>query len=329
VAVALWSRTRDVTPGGLSGAFERRELVVGTMLRGTLHVVSAREHPIYARTAEAAGAAWMGSAAQVRAPARAFADSAARSGEELAAWIEAAIARGELAFEPGELAHQRTYKWRPVLRALSAGPLVRVPAGGHWGGSRTPADYLAAPAAPESANIEASLDVVVGCHLRAFGPAAAEDIAGWLGMQVPPVRATLTRIESALVAYEDGAGRPLYDLAAAPRPDPNTPAPVRFLPKFDSALLAYAPAHRSRILPDEYREQVYVRANLQVLASFLVDGMVAGTWSVDEKRKKAVLSISAFGHLDPAARSAVTEEGELLVRFAYPDASDHHVVIGP
>src|SRR5207248_10389216 len=77
---------------------------------------------------------------------------------------------------------------------------------------------------------------------------------------------------------EDERGRRLFDLADAPRPHPETPAPPRLLPWFDNVVLAYAPANRGRILPDAYRDRVYVRANLQWLPLLLLDGMVAGTW---------------------------------------------------
>ena len=113
----------------------------------------------------------------------------------------------------------------------------------------------------------------------------------------------------------------------APRPDAELPSPVRFLPEFDSAQLAYAARRRQRILPDAHREKVYVRANLRVLPTFLVDGMMAGTWSVDERRREATLTLQPFEKLSRTARAALTGEAERLLRFSRPAARAFHVAI--
>jgi len=157
--------------------------------------------------------------------------------------------------------------------------------------------------------------------------AAAEDVAGWIGWRTPQVREALRRLGPELVSFEDEAGRALYDLPDAPRPDPGVPAPVRLLPWFDSVLLAYAPKHRSRILPDAYRDRVYVRANLQWLPTFLVDGLVAGTWSIQAGRREATLSLQPFAALAAPARKALVEEAERLVRFVRPAVATHHVAV--
>jgi hypothetical protein len=98
-----------------------------------------------------------------------------------------------------------------------------------------------------------------------------------MGWNSSRVRAAFDAME--LERFQDERGRPLYDLPGAPRPDPETPAAPRLLPWFDSVILAYAPQNRSRVLPDEYRDRLYQRANLQWLPAILVDGMVAGSWS--------------------------------------------------
>ncbi len=105
------------------------------------------------------------------------------------------------------------------------------------------------------------------------------------------------------------------------------PAPVRLLPWFDSVLLAYAPRHRARILPDAYRDRVYVRANLQWLPTFLVDGLVAGTWSIEAQRRKATLSLRPFSWLERPVRDLLLEEAERLLRFSHPAAVAHQVVV--
>jgi hypothetical protein len=330
--VALWSRLRNFKAEDLYGALERRELVVGTLLRGTLHLVSAREHPHFAKVVEDSGANHslrsskqpFAQMARLRSELRAYAGSIPRSADELPVFMEEWIARNPGNLDEKEITLQRNYKWGPFRRTSD---FVRVPAGGRWD-ERAPGAFLAAPrpagAAPSS---EEALDAVIRCHLRAFGPASADDVADWIGWKTPPVRAALERLSPDMALFKDEAGRALYDLPVAPRPDPEVPAPIRFLPEFDSVQLAYAAKRRQRILPDAHRDKVYVRANLRILPTFLVDGMMAGTWSVDERRREATLTLQPFEKLPRSARTAVVEEAERLLRFSQPAAKAHHVVV--
>jgi len=128
-----------------------------------------------------------------------------------------------------------------------------------------------------------------------------------------------------LERFRDEAGRLLYDLEASPRPSAELAAPVRYLSWFDSLLLAYAPPHRGRILPEPYRAAVIRTANLQVLATFLVDGMVAGTWEVEAGRRLATLVVRPLGRIERTAKKALEDEGERLVRFLRPEAGSHGV----
>ena len=96
-----------------------------------------------------------------------------------------------------------------------------------------------------------------------------------------------------------------------PLPDGDTTAPVRFLPKWDSSLLAYAPPERTRILPEKFRSTV-IRKNGDVLPTVLVDGFVAATWNVDRKRG---LEVEPLRRVTKAERTEIDEEGERLVEF--------------
>ena len=154
---------------------------------------------------------------------------------------------------------------------------------------------------------------------RAFGPAAAEDVAGWCGARVPAVRRVLEGTDG-LERLTDEAGRALYDLPDAPRPGPEVDAPVRLLPAFDSALLAYAPRHRGRILPERHRGAVYEPRNLKLHATFLVDGLVAGTWIAGVRRREATLTLAPLQTLTTAVRRALSEEGERMLAATQPEA---------
>jgi Winged helix DNA-binding domain len=331
VSVALWSRLHGVSVEELQQAFAQGRLAVGNLLRGTLHAVSARQHTAYAVVVAESGVNdWRRTEAQqpldlgaLRAELAAFAGSTPRSADEMIERIEAWVA-GQSVLDEQELARQRAYRWRPLLASM---PFSKVPSDGRWSGGRTPVAFFASAAllgalpSPGEA-----LDAVVRWHLAAFGPAAAEDVAAWIGWRTAPVRAVLEGAGTELRRFQDEAGRTLFDVPSAPRPDPDLEVPVRLLPWFDSALLAYAARHRRRILPDAYRDMVYMRANLQWLPTVLVDGMVAGTWSVDLRRREASLTLKPFEPLARPVRTALTEEAERLVRFMKPDAASHAVL---
>ena len=328
--VALWSRVRGFAAEDLYSALERRELVIGILLRGTIHLVSAREHPDYARIVEESGANdWRRTSAELtpetarlRTEILAYMESA-RSREEVAGFIESWLAAHPGAIDAAEAEVQRAFQWRAFYRWSA---LVRTPADGQWG-AKTPEALLAAPL-PPAPDPEAALTAVILRHLRAFGPAAAEDVAGWIGLGTPRVRAALERLAPELVRFEDEDRRTLYDLPEAPRPDPGVPAPARFLPSFDSTLLAYASKGRARarIVPEACREPIYARGNLRILPTFLVDGKVAGTWSVEVRRREATLTLTPCVPVARAARKPLVEEGERLLRFSHPKAKAHQVV---
>jgi hypothetical protein len=326
---ALAARVHGFRAEALYRALAAGDLVVGTLIRRTLHLVSTREHPTYAAVADAAGVnTWRraGGAAvtgALRNDLLTFAEQT-RTGEQLAAFVEARIGADPNLLDGDELAVQRRYNWRPFYTWTA---LVRVPTDGVWS-ARVPAAYRAAPVGqPANGGPDAALAAAVRCHLRAFGPAAADDIATWLGCGTTPVRRALTRLEPGLETVTTTTGRTLYDLPGSPRPDPDVPAPVRLLPAFDSTLLAYAHKHRQRILPDAYRDAVYGRANLRIRPTVLVDGLVAGTWSVDAKGRWTRLTVTPFGPLDTATRDAVTAEGERLLRVTHPAAAEHQVTM--
>ena len=325
-AVALWSRVEGFTPDALHAAMEDGSLLNGLVHRGTVHLVSAREHPMYAGVFEGSGNAvpW-----RTKAERGADADELLRAvreaatGEALTSGDVAEIAEAWVAKHPGaipeeELAHQRKSGWRPLLRC---GDLVRVPSSGTWG-TKAPDAVTAAP--ERKMQPDRALRDVVLAHLRAFGPAGADDVAQWIGWNVGPVKAALEEADG-LEELED-AKRTVYDLAAAPRPDGDTEAPVRFLAAFDSVILAYAPKRRTRIVPEGRFDAIYNRANLQIRPTFLVDGFVAGTWSSQVKGRKATVTITPFGRLPRGAKGALEAEAEALLAGVHPAATNRSVV---
>ncbi len=157
-------------------------------------------------------------------------------------------------------------------------------------------------------------------YLAAFGPATAADAQTWTGLK--GLRAVLDGLRPRLAVFRDERGKELFDLPGAPRPDEDTPAPARFLPDFDSLVLAHA--DRTRLMAEEYRGRVTTK-NLRVRAVFLWDGTVRGIWQAEVRRKAAVLRLTPFEPLPREAFSALTAEGEALLRFLEPDAAAFEV----
>jgi hypothetical protein len=144
-------------------------------------------------------------------------------------------------------------------------------------------------------------------YLAAFGPASRRDIVAWSMMHVPEIDRALERLEP-LVRLVDEHGRELLDVPRAPLPDADAPAPVRFLPKWDNVLLAFA--DRTRVLPERYRKTV-IRTNGDVAQTFLVDGFVAGMWRVENGH----VVVEPFSRLPRSVRRELDEEAGRLEAF--------------
>jgi hypothetical protein len=136
------------------------------------------------------------------------------------------------------------------------------------------------------------------------------------------LRDVFETLRPSLITFRDERKRELFDLPDAPRPDEDIVAPVRFIPDFDNLVLSHD--DRTRIVAEEHRPRVTLK-NLQVRATFLVDGVVAGTWKSERKRKTAVLVIEPFGAVAKRVRTTLEEEAERLIAFLEEDATDREI----
>ena len=320
--VALWTRLFGFSRERLSAEIDRGAIVKATLMRATLHLVSAREYPAYSlATLEGRFGAWRppGGPAYldlelVHASVLRFAAKTPRTREEIREHIAEHLPTS--ARRDGRL--RNWFLWA----AVATSGLVWEPSGARFE-HRQLARHIAAPARLRKApKADAAYDLVVRRHLGAFGPATVADIATWASVRVPNIRAALARIKD-LRRFTDERGRELYDLAKAPRPPGDSPAPGRFLARFDAAILGHAAPERTRILPERYRKQVIFSA--EVWPTFLVDGFVAGRWSINAKPKEAVIELKPFRKLTRAERAALEPEAEALARFYYPEAPIHGV----
>ena len=144
-------------------------------------------------------------------------------------------------------------------------------------------------------------------YLAAFGPASRKDISAWSMMHMPELDRALALLEP-LRRFRDEQGRELLDVPRAPLPDPETPAPVRFLPKWDNVLLAFA--DRTRVLPEQHRKTV-IGMNGDVAQTFLVDGFVAGIWRAEKGR----VVLEPFVALSRSVRAELRDEAGRLEAF--------------
>jgi hypothetical protein len=186
--------------------------------------------------------------------------------------------------------------------------LVRVPPSGTWERRRADIYALAEDwVGPPNATAAQGVELLVRRYLQGFGPATAKDIAGWAGVNLATIRPALERLS--LRRFRDEVGKELVDLPRAPLPDPETPAPPRFLPVWDATLLVHA--RRTGILPEEHRARIFNVRNPQSVNTFLVDGQVAGKWRHEQGRIK----LEPFGRLPKQARAELNEEAERLAAF--------------
>jgi hypothetical protein len=147
-------------------------------------------------------------------------------------------------------------------------------------------------------------------YLAAFGPASRRDIGAWTMMHVPEISRALDRLDQhgGLVRHRDERGRELLDVPGAPMPERDVLAPIRFLPKWDNVLLAFA--DRTPVLPEEHRKRV-IRMNGDVAQTFLVDGFVAGIWRMEDGR----VATEPFAPLPRSAERELKDEAARLEAF--------------
>jgi hypothetical protein len=299
--VAMWSRLRDFDREALTKALERRRLIQATLMRATIHIVSAADHRLFVEGIRAVRREWWSRVTRRQAHGldmegatrllrRALADGPRRQ-KELVAILEHA-------------GHPRM-AWSGAGMWLD---MVRVPPYGTWERRRADLYGLAEEWVSGRRVTEAEGRVhLLRRYLGAFGPAPLTDAANWAGLPVTALRPASEALR--LRRFRDEAGNELLDLPRGPLPDPDTPAPVRFLPTWDAILLAHA--RRTQVLPERYRPKVFDTTTPHSVPTFLVDGAVAGTWRYEKGR----IQMTPFGRLPRDARRELDEEAERLAAF--------------
>jgi hypothetical protein len=319
---SLWSRLAGFDPHELGALLTDRRAVRIVIMRGTVHLVTAGDCAFL----------------------RPLHDAFLRRGLETSTWqsglrgidLDAVAAEGRRLVEAeplsfNDLGKRLAEAWPdrdPATLAQvvrSTVPLVQVPPRAVWGRSGqvivTTAEQWLGPDHPLTLTREGGLEEMILRYLAAFGPASVMDVQAWCGLT--RLREVADRLGDRVVRFRSEAGRELLDLPDAPRPDPDAPAPVRFLPDFDNAIRSHA--DRTRIIADDVRRRLNTR-NGVVPGAVLVDGTVAASWSIERSGATAALVVRPFRALARADRDAVAAEGAALLSFAAVGA-EHDVRI--
>jgi hypothetical protein len=296
--VGLWSRVADLEREALTAALTRKRVVQATVMRATIHMVARGDYALMAEGVRESRRAWWARATRHAMDVRAIRTLADRLRSLLAGGPQ----RGSDLIAALGI---DTTTWNGLGLWVD---LVRVPPSGTW--ERRRADLYATADAwlgPSEVTAADGVDLLVRRYLAGFGPASAKDVASWTGLPMATLAQSFSR--TSLRRFRDEAGGERLDLPRAPLPDPDTPAPVRFLPTWDATLLVHA--RRTQILPEPYRPRVFSTKTPHSVATFLVDGQVAGTWGLE----RGVVRTAPFAPLPARIRREVDDEAERLTAF--------------
>lgn len=299
--IALWSRLRDFQRESLTRALEQRLVVQGTLMRSTIHIVSARDFAFFAPGVTPGLREWWSRVVRHQA-------------EGIDMDRVARLLRKRLSQGP-----TRATELRELLSAEGVPPIawsgaphwvamVRVPPSGTWAQRRADLYGLADEwLGPGRATETEGLEHLVRRYLGGFGPAPVNDIADWAGVArarlVPAIKQLRLR------RFRTERGLELLDVMGAPLPAADTPAPVRFLPTWDATLLVHA--RRTLILPERFRPLIFNTKTPHSVPTFTVDGSVAGTWRYEHGQ----IEIKPFEPLPKVKMREIEREAARLAAF--------------
>jgi hypothetical protein len=316
--VGLWTRLEGFDPGELSAMMVERSAVRIALMRSTIFVVTASDclalRPLLQPVLM-----------------RALRGNFGRHLEGIDLKALTAAGRDLVEERPrtfsqiGALLVERWPDCDPQALAIAVRalvPLVQVTPRGIWGRGGPAAHTSAEAWLGGPLDTGSTLDGLVLRYLGAFGPATVMDAQVWSGLQ--RLGEVFDRLRPRLRTFRDEQGRELYDLPDAPRPDPDLPAPVRFLPQWENLLLSHA--DRTRVISDEDRRRINTDNGI-MLGTVLMDGFVSARWDVRQGRAEASLRVVPLRPLSAEEKDAVSAEGERLLEFLAPGAASRNLRI--
>ncbi|WP_321477274.1 winged helix DNA-binding domain-containing protein [uncultured Paludibaculum sp.] len=304
--IGLWTRIDGFTAPDLATLLRDRQVVRVTHLRGTLHLLTAADYLALRGAMQPVLTGGMHAILKQR--------GAVLDIEAVVKAAEGHFGKRPRTFEdlrttlmeefPGVDERAMGYAARMQL------PLCMVPDDTQFAyGADTnfalASQWLGRPV-PDAGGVE---DLLLR-YLAAFGPASVNDAQCWSGL--PKLKPAFEALRPKLTVYKDENGKELFDVPGAPLPAADAPAPVRFLPGFDNAILGHQ--DRSRIIADEHRSLVTTK-NLQVQPTILIDGFVAATWDVTLRKSAVTIAVKAFGSVPAKTKKLIEAEAASLVKF--------------
>ena len=293
--IGLWSRLDGFQRSQLTRALERGKVVQGTLMRSTIHLVSAGDYPLLTEAVRRSRQEWWLRVARGRAL-----DPASRI--EVASILRDALLDGpKTSAQLIEILVANGFSKDTWEGAGLCIDMIRVPPSGTW--ERRRADLYGL--APSGSVSEAEgLEHLVRRYLGGFGPATISDVSSWAGVPITTLKPVIEAM--GLRRFRDSEYAVLLDLPRQPIPEAGVPAPVRFLPTWDATLLVHA--RRTQILPEKYRSEVFNNKNPHSVPTFLVDGAVAGSW----RHEGGKVRLHPFAPLPRGIRRELEEEGKRL-----------------
>jgi len=316
--VGLWTRLDGFRADDLARLISERRAVRMGLMRGTVHLVTARDalaiRPVVQQVYE-----------RIFVSARGDVGATTFTSRLAGGDLNVVLAAGrELVDESprtaAELRPLLKKRWpRRDAEALAAAvhflvPLVQVPPRGMWGLTGQARHATLETWLGKDLIANASPDKLVVRYLRAFGPATVADARNW--SRLSGLREVFERLRSQLRTFRDESGRELFDVPDGALPDPDTPAPPRFLPQYDNVFLGHE--DRSRIVRDDFRKSGWIEGNF---GTVLVDGFIGAIWKISRKDGEALLHVESVAPLRRRDMDAVAAEGERLLAFTDPEAT--------
>jgi hypothetical protein len=314
------ARVEGMTPDTIRTAlWQDRTLVKTWAMRGTLHLLPAREYGLYM--------AALRSKANYRNEAwRKY--LGLRSLDEIDAIIEGVrvaldgrcLTREQLADAvagqrglPPNVREVMLSGWGSLLKpAAYQGYLCFGPSQGQAVTFVRPDQWLGITW-PEMDRTEA-LREIMRRFLATYGPATRDDFARWWGVRAGEIRATFEALTRELEPVEvDGVKAWALPGTAAQIAGLTPPSTVRLLPLFDPFVFA-AQSHRRLFLDAPHKDRIYRTAGW-ISATVIVAGRIAGVWEYTKGRAGLSVQATLFAPSTAAVRAGIEAEAARLGDF--------------
>ena len=314
--IGLWSRLDSFTHEALTALIVDRTLARATTMRGTLHLHTADDLVGFRAVVQDYLMATWRSGFRKRFAGQ---DERAVHREGLKILKKGPTTIGTVGKALGEKFPEADPLALAMMMQVSE-TLIQIPPTRIWGNGSAPllerAETWLGKLKPALSRVD-----LVRRYLAAYGPASIADMQTWC--RLTKLSVEFKALEDELVRFEDEEGRVLYDLVDAPRPDADTPAPVRFLPLFDNAYLGYD--NRRRMLEESDSKRINMFSDFK--PAVLIDGVISAGWAVTRKKGVARLEVEPYHRISKAKRREVEEEGQAFVRFMVEDAEAYEVEV--